>query len=81
VVCPATAQLPNDDSSDDNRDDSGPGSYARYSPKTHLSCLITALPAPGSVGSSEDDLAAVICNGRVLQRDSCLSLRSFAKAG
>jgi hypothetical protein len=36
------SQLPNNDSSDDNRDDSGPLSYVPYSPKMHVSCLITA---------------------------------------
>lgn len=39
---PGGPQLPNYDNADDNRDDSGPVNYARYSPKTHLSCLITA---------------------------------------
>jgi hypothetical protein len=41
-VCPAAAQLSNDDSSDDNRDDTGPLNYAPYSPKIHLSCLVMA---------------------------------------
>jgi hypothetical protein len=42
VVWPWPPQLPNDDSSDDNRDDSGPLNYAPYSPETHLSCLVTS---------------------------------------
>jgi hypothetical protein len=41
------ARLPsqwlNDDSSDDNRDDSGPVNHAPYSPKMHVSCLVTAV--------------------------------------
>jgi hypothetical protein len=36
------SQLSNDDSFDDNRDDCGPLNYTPYSPKMHLSCLITA---------------------------------------
>jgi hypothetical protein len=36
------SQLSNDDTSDDNRDDSGPPNYVRYSPKMHVSSLITA---------------------------------------
>jgi hypothetical protein len=39
-VCPAAKMLSNDDSSDD-RDDSGPLNYDRYSPKMHLPCLVT----------------------------------------
>ena len=37
-------QLPNDDTFDDNRDDSGPLNYAPYGPKMPLSCLVT-IPA------------------------------------
>jgi hypothetical protein len=36
------SQLPNDDSSDDNRDDSGPLNYVPYCPKMQVSCLVTA---------------------------------------
>jgi len=36
------SQLPNDDSSDDNGDGSGPLNYVPYSPKMHVSCLVTA---------------------------------------
>jgi hypothetical protein len=36
------SHLPNDDSSDDNRDDSGPVNYVPYSPKMRVSCLVTA---------------------------------------
>jgi hypothetical protein len=31
-----------DDNRDDNRDDSGPLNYVPYSPKMHVSCLVTA---------------------------------------
>jgi hypothetical protein len=41
-------QLPNDDSSDDNRDDSGPLNYAPYSPKRIYRAWSRLLPAPGS---------------------------------
>jgi hypothetical protein len=41
LVCPRPSQLPNDDKSDDTRDDGGPVNYIPYSPKTHLSCLVT----------------------------------------
>ena len=37
------SQLPNDDSSDDNRDDSGPVNNAPYKPKIHLSPLVRAI--------------------------------------
>lgn len=30
-----------DDSLDDSRDDTGPLNYGPYSPKVHLSCLVT----------------------------------------
>jgi hypothetical protein len=36
------SQLPNDDSSDDNRDDSGHLNYVPYSAKMHVSCLVTS---------------------------------------
>jgi hypothetical protein len=36
------SQLPNDYSSDDNRDDSGPLNYVPYGPKMRTSCLVTA---------------------------------------
>jgi hypothetical protein len=36
------SQSPNDDSADDNRDDSGLLNYVPYSPKMHVSRLVTA---------------------------------------
>jgi hypothetical protein len=46
VACPMRfgrppSQLPNDDSSDDNRDESGPLNYFRFGPKMQTSCLVT----------------------------------------
>jgi hypothetical protein len=38
---PRRSQLRNDDSSDDNRDDTGPLNYVPYGPKMHVSCLVS----------------------------------------
>ena len=47
------SKLPNGNSSDDNRDDSGPFNYAPTAPICTYSPWSRLLPAPGSMGSKE----------------------------
>jgi hypothetical protein len=53
------SQLPNDDSFDDNRDDNGTSNYAPYSPKMHLSCLVTAPARSWQCGDRSEVVAMV----------------------